>query len=886
MNHVIRVVIVVALCAALAALTLALSRQTASSEEEAFAPEQLRSGFEMRRAPERYLANVVDATQGPLLELERGKSRFRLISFLHLDDPPSQSDYDPGRRYTYGLTLRVRDERDAIIHEEKVWFETRKSKSFGEAEQVRDSSALYITPGQEGEPADQRMFDVDLESWAGPGRALEVLALSGGTASDVQVNLVAFWRVQRSDERVAWRQRTLDTEDRAIIASRSGLRAWSRLRDDELESALRHTYVRQTSQRDTLMRQVLSTDYRRAPLTEPTEGVLVAPNAPVVFNLEGPVTLSTLGLGGTGDVNVNAEVMQFGERVSWRINESSVPSLNVKQEQKDKSPLSAQASPLVALTAGQSATVAIWPTGGATAMMFFVDRVEGLLGEHSPGKLADGSIAALPDRKKIRLFTLAPKPIHYMLRHGPGGVLGEGLMVTLRVARGSGPVTVTYGFPELGFSQPLTLEGVPNAPLERLVWSDDSEAQVSEARTYKLWLPPGAERLSLQSDQPGRVAASVSVVEFDEGEGLAYRPPYSEQLDADQQTWRYAPLANAPWLTIAPQEAQSLMADMRQVMLLAQVRRMWSGRALQALALSDTMKAPTSGVLQRSVIAGPDDSDEDERRVVSIEPSRAWREELVWDMMPGVWLRSTTALARYRERWTEYDAIGFPPHHAWRCELPSVIAPSKRLEMQYSVPQPGGAMTLSFAGEPRRRQLTRTRSTTETLWTQGWPERGELLLELQTPDGAQVDELARTNCFPTGPDARLSHWRSRRVHGLAMNRDIVIKVRADEQGTWNLNMVAYMDSPSAEIEVQVDGGEPERSMMVVPEFTRASRTLALQAGRKQRVPFARSAHLSVYGPVKVSVPIGSDLAPGEHEVRIIWRGGRDERAWLRFFRMK
>ncbi len=885
MNRIIRVAIVVVICAALAMLTWALMRQTFESDAVLSSAEQLRVESDAQRPPERYLANVAMPARGPVYELESGKSRLRLITFLHLDRAPEQETYDPERRYTYGLLLTVRDDARQVIHEERVWFETRKSLAFEDGGELRDSSALYLAPGERGQPADQRLFDVDLERWSGSGHTLEVRTLGeqGRPEDEHQVNIVAFWRVERSEERVAWKMRTLEQPERMIIGSRTGLSSWSRLSEEELEAALRYTHVRHTSLEETQVRQVLSTDYRRSTFTEPTEGLLVAPDAPVVYNLEGPVTLSVAARS-EGAVAIKSEVMGFGTQDTWQINEVKSIGLKSFYVQDDTLGLSGLATTLVKLEEGQSATVAVWPEERATPMMFFVDRFEGVLGEHTTAQLRDGSIMVWPDRKKIRLFTLSEESVHYTLSRDEAR-LGEGVMMTFRVLDGIEPIQVTYGFPELGFERTLTLADEPDAPFERVERSDGTPARTSEPHTFKLWLPPGASTLSLRADRPGQVAASVSLMELRDGVELMYRPPYSEQLRDELQTWRYGPLAQAPWLTIAPHEARDLKVEGRQVLLLAQVRRVWSQRASSEM----TFEHPVAGgPVQGSVLNSHTDHDEDSRarrHFVAIEPARAWREELIWDRMPGAWLRTASDIERFRERWTQYDAIGFPPHHPWSCELPGVMRPGQRLEVQYSVPEPGGPMTLSYAGEPRRRQLVRTRSTTEVLWTQGWPERGELLLDIRGPEGDLVDELARANCFPTRPDARLSHWRSRRVHGLTARHDLVLSVDAEEE-TWNLNMVVYMDVSTAEIEVTIDGGEPVRSMLTVPEFTRASRTLSLEARRDRRVPFVRAANRSVYGPVKVSMPIGADLAKGTHEVRVRWRGDREARAWLRFFRMR
>ena len=880
---------------------------------------RLAAGVE--RPPERYLADVASARTGPLFFLDKGLATLRIISFLHLG--PTQSDgpehYDPQRRYSYGLELVVRDASRTVIRRQKVWFETRKSKVYQEDGVVMDTSAAYLQASQSGggEPADQRMMDVDLEAFAGPGHSVEILALSPdvGREDEVEVNLILFARQPRSWDKVAWKMRTVEEEERAVLASRAGLLPWSRMTQEELEEALRYKFMRQTSIREVKMRQLLSTDYRRQVWTEPADGEVVSWAHPMVFNLRGPVRLfARPSVTGSRETLHTESIIVGGEHgLRWSV--------------ADREPgASRQGAVLLAeLEEGEMGSVAVWLDQHATPERyeFFVNRGRAALGEH-PLVRAGGEETGTriwPDRKKIRVWPLLPEPTTYTLRQEELS-MGDGLLVTLRRRPGRTPHTIRYRFPEADVEGEIVLSGAPTlARTERLLLADTGEtspsqtttdSMVSEPETFRLWIPRGARTMTLEAidSEPGthEVFASVSVLEINSDRTVQHRVPYATQLGEDQAReveqarsplrWRYAPLIEAPWYTIAPRDAADRIARDQYAYLEAQVRLNWSDATLEALWFGQEQGAVAntsnfaSGLTQSVLDAGFEFSREvvpdTRRRFEPIEPRDATRARTrnVMERLPGIELRSEEGAAQLLARWDEFDRVGFPPFHSWRCALPEEWKRGERLEVQYTSPQAGGEVTLSFAGAPRLRQIMRTRSARELFWTGSWTEkRGELSLELRDARKERVEQLAWTNCVPLEADARLSLWRVRRVHELSSRREIVldVEVTEEEREGWFLHLSGYLDHPSgAEIEVTIDDGEPARREGVVSRFTLARRVLSLTP--RGRAPLAESANLSLHGPVQGVIPIGGDLAPGRHTVRIRWMKGGAGGGWLRFYR--
>ena len=869
----------------------------------------------VERPPERYLADVASRNTGPLFLLEKGLATMRIISFLHLD--ASQRDgperYDPGRRYSYGLELVVRDARGEIVHRQKVWFETRKSKVYQEDGALIDTSSSYLQASQTegGEPADQRMMDVDLEPFAGPGHSVELLAISPDEEDALEVNVILFARQPRSWDKVAWKMRTIEEDERAVLSSRAGLLPWTRMTDAELEEALRYKFMRQTSLREVKMRQLLSTDYRRQVWTEPDDGELLGWEHPMVFNLRGPVRLLARPPRNQsrGANRLRTELLAVGGDVGlrWEVSERAV------------SPTQEEVL-LATLGEGEIGSVAVWLDRDVTPERyeFFVNRSRAALGEHPlvAASLTEDGIRIWPDRKKIRLWPLLAKPTLYTLREEELS-MGDGILVTLRRRPGDTPLAVRYHFPEVDIEGIIELPPtMPVARTERLIAahqdasrdaSSDLES-VSEPETFRLWLPHGATRMTLEaldvSPKNHEVFAAVSVLEIDSARTVQHRVPYAEQLgdktaDDSPLRWRYAPLIEAPWYTIAPHDAADRIAREEYAYLEAQVRLNWSDATIEAMksgedtggglvANANFFSALSESVLDASVDFSRDPDAVARRRFQPIEPRAVARSRTrqVMERQPAIALQSKEGAARLLAGWDEFDRVGFPPFHPWRCALPEEWKRGERLEVQYTAPDAGGEVKMSFAGAPLQRQIMRTRSARELFWTHSWPEkRGELLLELRDAEDARVEHIAWTNCVPLEPDSRLSLWRVRRFHELSARRELVLDVEVEEEKRegWYLHLSGYLEQASgAEIEVTIDDASPTRRAGVVSRFTLASRVISLEP--RGRAPLADAVNLSLHGPVEAVVPIGGDLAPGRHTIRVKWLGGGGGGGWFRFYR--
>ena len=68
-------------------------------------------------------------------------------------------------------------------------------------------------------------------------------------------------------------------------------------------------------------------------------------------------------------------------------------------------------------------------------------------------------------------------------------------------------------------------------------------------------------------------------------------------------------------------------------------------------------------------------------------------------------------------------------------------------------------------------------------------------------------------------------------------------------------------------------------------LSQLARSVAESSGEPRgRAPLADAVNLSLHGPVEAVVPIGGDLAPGRHTIRVKWLGGGSGGGWFRFYR--
>lgn len=875
--------ILLMLCGVAYASAQILSQSAAHTREDPARYEQ--DTNKLLRPPDQFLAYTITPEQGPTFRLDEGSAKLRLISFLHLATASPLTTYTPESRYPYGLHLSVSDSNGELVHERTVWFITRKSKAFDSDGGLTHTSSYYFDATIAGEPADQRTFDVDMSAWASSEHRLELRAVLPEQATDGSINLIAFAKDTRSDERVAWMKRSLDSRQRKQMASRAGLLSWTRMRDDELSASLEQRHERLSSLTEQPLRTMVSTDYRRYPADEPLQGLTLTSSRPLAFNLRGPVTVGIAALDYLGQSSNQALTLETLTNNPAAVMRSRTQTFELPTS--DPARVVADIGELktfnIKLRAEETARVALRRPAGLDPLqvMVTVDDTDAILGEHPAAALAPRQIALQPDNKDLHLWYASAKArLRYRIGHEQLR-LGELARITVRTDPNTPPATLRYRFPDSATRADFvgTLEQ-PNerAPFE-LLYDDRVTTEVardiSEPTSHRVWLPDDAEELEVWSED-GEAWVSVSLLSIDDERQDEHRVPYSEQLHEGTR-WRYAPLLKTPWYPISPIQAKSMTRSGRRDRLEAQVRlepdwRTDRGRDLLARAAENDL-AGFRMPRQRSEASGA---------MTQIEPSGPRRSMLVLEPNPDQTVATPRGLESSRARWAPYWRVGVSTNHPLECEVPE----GQRLHLHIDSRELGAAYRIKWGEKLLRRNILRTRSLKESYSARELTGSAALEVSLEREGGAPAAGYIWTNCKPTQPDRSAKLWVLRRVWELDASRPMRLDVPANADETWYVNFTTYLSSASSgKIEVTIDGGTPRRRATPITSLTRATYDFEL-TGSPLETPIARSPHIKLGRPTREVVPIGSDLADGEHSVTLRWKGPRNERAWLRFFGRK
>lgn len=876
-------IIILMLCGVAYASARVSSHSAAHSQED---PERYEQDTDkLLRPPDQFLAYTLTPSRGPTFRLDEGSARLRLISFLHLANAAPLTTYSPENRYPYGLSLRVSDSTGELVHERTVWFITRKSKTFDPEGGLAQTSSYYFDATLAGEPADQRTFDVDMSAWASSEHRLEIRAVLPEQATDGAVNLIAFAKDTRSDERVAWMKRSLDSQQRKQLASRAGLLSWTRIRDDELSASLEQRHERLSSLTELPLRTMVSTDYRRYPEDEPLQGLTLTSSRPLAFNLRGPVTVGIAALDYQNEPSNQALTLETltnnpAAVMRARAQTFELPTSDPARALADIGELKTYN---IKLRADETARVTLRRPEGLDPLqvMLIVDDAESILGEHPAAALAPRQIALRPDHKDLHLWsTSAGARLRYRIGHDQLR-LGELARITVRTAPDRPPATVRYRFPDS--TTRADFVGILEQPNERApfeVLYDDrvtTEAlrDVSEPTSHRVWLPDDAEELEVWSDD-GEAWVSVSLLSIDDERQDEHRVPYSEQLHEGTR-WRYAPLQKTPWYPISPIQAKSLTRSGRRDRLEAQVRlepdwRTDRGRDLMARATENDLsgfRMPR----QRSAASGA---------MTQLEPSSSRGSMLILEPNPDQTVSTRRGLESSRARWAPYWRVGVSTNHPLECEVPE----GQRLHLHIDSSELGAAYRIKWGEKILRQNVLRTRSLKESYSARELTGSAALEVSLERDGGAPATGYIWTNCKPTRPDRAAKLWVLRRVWELDASRPMRLDVPANADETWYVNFTTYLSSASSgKIEVTIDGGKPRRRATPITSLTRAKYEFEL-AGSPLETPVARAPHIKLGRPTREVIPIGSDLADGKHSITLRWKGPRNERAWLRFFGRK
>ncbi len=823
--------------------------------------------IEVQTRPERMVTYVAAPESGPMFSLSETQGKLRILSYLHLKDKLTRSEYTPQKTFEYGLQLRL-VEKGKVLVTQDIWHQTRKSKIGGEGERWEFESVYYPVGAEDvGEPCDPRMVELDLQSWMGPNRFVEIRSAAAKGELPPEVNIVAFAEFGRDSERVDWLLQTAGSERLREGASDLGLEEWSLPTREELLKMFVNGWRRQSTVNQPRVRALYATDYRANEYTQGTEGIEISPVRGVVYNIEGPATLRFGALHPDGGAK-NLKVQLLGsdlreEVVTWTEKVVRVGGFRDVSELALANGDDPRFAPLT-IPEFQAATIRITAVEGEFRLVTLVDRLQAVQGEPRINTASDGSLMLRPDAKSFSTWMLDSAATADYLLAEDGVSMGDVLMVTLRGPSNQRAPTVRYRFKGVEQEGEFVSEGAPSLfefAINPMV--EDTTIGVTEPTTIRLPIPPGATHLSLESNEQALVSVAVlSLGEDDELTRVA-RAPYD--VSPPGLKWRYAPSESSPWLTINPENAIELETQKRRWRVRSQVR--WqpdfgSEAAIRSQEILSTTNFdevyPTPPETQKRGIVS----------TIAPGPSTPTRTiESLADTQPT----SVDAVAKLSADWNASYGSVIKPDTAFACRLPSGEPLRISLTGNQAV---GQGYSVKWNDQMIRRRLLRT--TRDTLTVAPPTTRGRLELGW----GSNRPVRIRTNCIPTAvSDAQV--MRIRRVYSVSAGRPLTLNVRSADV-TWILNAIAYSPG-AAKVKVTVDGGNPARREGRVNQVTAASRELAWEVG-PDLVWLQDDVTARLRGPNEQVVPIGSDWKPGNHRVRFELVEGQGP-VWMRFFRL-
>ena len=902
----------------LAALVGALYHSIYSSEEAMLEPEEF---------DQRYLTYVAAPGQGPTFRTMEGTGRFRILSFLHLSETIDPDDYDPEQRFIYGLRLRVLDDGQTVDTRD-IWKVTRTSRQVGDDGAWQQRGSYYpLGAATSGEPADLRLVDVDIGDLRAAGRTVRVemipadeqpQKLEAGDdgpvpiAAGAEVNIVAFSEFERPETTRGWQTHTLSDRRAETFGERARLVEWTGPTAGELDAMLQRGWRRQTTTEDVQHRSLYNTDFRRSDRDTVRPGEQLRPGRALAYSLEGPARFEVSIMGDSPRrIGIDTALTEEqSDDASW--------SVDMRQQRRVLEPVDrpdgvdgeggsdSGRQMVVDIDDGMAASIRVRSVddGGHVSIISRVDRPEAVAGNPPIVRRGDERYQVGSDRRRFDAWQVrsqAREPIRYQLRRSDV-YSGDALRLSVRhrpVSEGDQPRRLHYRFrgTDMEGSLPLDGEASPFESVLLPVWADgdrdlegggDSEAvagdAVSDVRTHRFWIPPGAESLELWVDDGEQAWVSAAVLLLEHSEGGDWIEPYDRFPPGFR--WRYAPVDDRSWLSIGPANTEQLIGEGRRHKVEAQVRWIpqWStprGQQLFRQFDGDSRR------LAEDVWGGEDTSSAEiasQRRerldATVVRPRQARLGNRLLEALSDV---DAATRRRARSKWDGSWRAELQRGQPLECRAPS----GSEVDVEYRLDSQAAGHTLEVVsnGEVVRRQ--RLLSAVGQRSVPVGSEAQTMEVRIVDDEGQAVDMSATeqwwTDCIPEAGQAP-GLWRIRRVYSLRESESMVVEATSDPDEQRYINVVAYLESPTARLRAVVDGGQPGgRASGDIEQITVPTRQFELESYR-QMATFPGPEGRSLYGPVRVAIPIGSDWETGRHDVRLELEDGG--RIWTRFFTLE
>lgn len=509
------------------------------------------------RNPERYIAYVADADDGPRLSLNKNESVLRFLTYFHIPRQISRETYVPDEPYVYDLVFSIY-EADQLLDERRVRVKTKKTKRWDNITGQISQSSFYPIGTNVGEPADARVVDLDFGEFAGPGRTLRVTAESEDGSSVSVIVFREMKRLELSIERKLPKQRASPT-----LARRVGVTA-DVLSDDEVSAANVYGWRRKTTLVESKTRVLFDVALPKTSKEIPLFGQEIEPGLATTFYLKGPATISLIGLGAERAHNVSVETMTID------VETSTITSTDTETQLTVVTPSRAQRA---AVRQSVARTFEI-PDGvlqsiiirseASVRLVAWTDSLDSIIGETPYRPIGTNQWEINPDIKKIRYWSVEPS-VRFTI--GTESVTSDAARISLVRAQPE-PVMVKYRFVGTTVEGEL-LSDAPISEFDQIAFGQGEIRRVSHPSSFKIPIPKGATRLELESTSP-RVWGGVSLLEFQTTTPSIRGPAYDGL--SENVTWRHAPFISYPWNRILPDDVREREKLGRYASMYGQVR--------------------------------------------------------------------------------------------------------------------------------------------------------------------------------------------------------------------------------------------------------------------------------------------------------------------------
>jgi hypothetical protein len=729
----------------------------------------------------RSLFYALDEDTSVTVRLAQGESDLALSMALEVLEPPAR---DEAQTWTWGVQLRLQPHQgEEVTHD--LWLRSRRSLLENGAERIHGARAGQIL-------TDIRRVDLPLADLAPEGGLLTLSPLLGESAQRLHLRVESRQRPDAATLAQHLRSGSL----MGSRASRMSPFPWTSLDDVErirLASADARPVGAEHLSGTTRALHRLG-PIHPAPTTNP-RGLRLEPGQATQITLIGPCRIEVEARNLVDQGTVELDLDRF-------VVHEEIPSTDTGMEHADD--LIAAPGDLVSLRWNvplESDPVSLSLTAHPSP--------ECLWGV-PPGSGSEQSIA--PETRRLTAWHLAPESDPLEIPLATGGSHGR-LKVKARPLPPAGwspetdvqdPLLTRLRYQLVGNAGQVLVEGAFDAPflptpLEHRI--EPAASLMSEATSIQILHPPEATHLRLTTDSPVDLRFLVPL-----------DPGHRDEAYALPSKWKAhnAPWVQAPYVSVAPSDAESLAEDHRLVRFDATVRPV------------PEKKVPTPGAWRTRTVVP---EGRNESHLIS-EPVR-----------------------RNRRLWQAWDRTRLAPSNQL------VVPESGRVRVDYRVdPLASGRPITLRCGETA--VTSRLPAAASTIHFDGLPT-GAQDCQLTAPIGRYLANVPG--------DGR--KWARRRVvRGDLHDLEVIVQVPA---GGTTLYVRSYTPEGRAAptLEAEVDHGNPRRRYGQVERITPAvvSGRPAARGGdawMEDRASGALIPRRALY------IPLGDDLLSGAHRVRI------------------